>query len=261
LKNRCSAIRPYLSYHSLLGAFLLFLLYPATLLAGEFSVSPIRMDFDRDTRTGIVTISAEGPEKLNLQMRAYEWTQDDQGKDVYTETQDLIFFPKIMTLSKGEKKTLRAGVESLPVNKEKAYRLYVEEIPSRKKSEGLNVSITLRFGIPVFVKPERETPGAEIEKVEVSDGVAKVTVKNTGNVHLVIDSITLKGKNAGGKETFSQELAGWYLLAGASKTYTATIPREACDGITRLYIEAATGKIGLKKEFELRNGMCPGKTQ
>jgi len=246
----------------LLGAFIFFLLYPAALLAGEFSVSPIRMDFDKDVRTGVVTISAEGPEKLNLQMRAFEWTEDDQGKDVYTETQDLIFFPKIMTLSKGEKKTLRGGVETLPVGKEKAYRLYVEEIPSRKKSDGVNVSITLRFGIPVFVKPERETPGAEIEKVKVSGGVAKVTVKNTGNVHLVIDSITLKGKNAGGKETFSQEMAGWYLLAGAARTYTATIPREVCEGVKRLYIEAIAGKkTDLKKEFELRDGMCVGKTQ
>ncbi len=261
MKNRLSGRRPCLSFHVLLGAFLLFLLYPAAPRAGEFSVSPIRMDFDKDVRTGVVTVSSESPDKLNLQMRAFEWTEDDQGKDVYTETQDLVFFPKIMTLSKGEKKTLRSGVESLPVGKEKAYRLFVEEIPSRKKAEGVNVSIAIRFGIPVFVKPERETPGAEIEKVEVAGGVAKVTVKNTGNVHLVIDSITLKGKNAGGKETFSKDLAGWYLLAGASRTYTATIQREVCEGTSMLYIEAVVGKTDLKKEFELGNGMCPRKTQ
>jgi len=137
LKNGLSWRRTRQSYHAFLGAFLLLLLFPAILTAGQFSVTPIRMDFDRDVKTGVVTISAEGPDRLNLQMRAYEWTEDDQGKDVCTETQDLIFFPKIMTLSKGEKKTLRAGNESPPVEKEKAYRLFVEEIPSPKKSEGV----------------------------------------------------------------------------------------------------------------------------
>ncbi len=260
MENRLLKHSSHFYSYASISALLIFLLFPAILTAGEFSVTPIRMDFDKDVKTGVVTVSAEGPDRLNLQMRAYEWTEDDQGKDVYTETQDLIFFPKIMTLSKDEKRTLRAGIESPPVEKEKTYRLFVEEIPSAKKPEGVNISITLRFGIPVFVKPLKETPGAEIEKVEVSKGVAGVTVRNTGNVHLVINSIILKGKNAAGAEAFSQELAGWYLLAGASRTHTATIPPEICKNLSRLYVEVAAGKTtDLKKELVVDRGMCLAK--
>lgn len=260
MKKRPLGCRPHHYLYASL-AFLFFLLYPSILPAGEFSVSPIRIDFDKSVKTGVVTVTAEGADRLNLQMRAFEWTEDDQGKDVYTETKDLIFFPKIMTLSKGEKRTLRAGIDSPPAEKEKTYRLFVEEIPSREKPEGVNISIMLRFGIPVFVKPLMEAPGAEMEKLEVSKGVASVTVKNTGNVHIVIDSIKLKGKNAAGIETFSQELAGWYLLAGASRTYTAKIPPEICGGMSRLYVEVGGEKVDLKKEFELKNGMCLAKPE
>ncbi len=248
-----------LSFYALCSFLALFL--PAAVHAGQFSVSPIRMDFGKDVKTGVVTVSAEGADRLNLQMRAFEWTEDAQGKDVYTETQDLIFFPRMMTLSKGEKRIVRAGIEWPPAAKEKAYRLFVEEIPSPQKKPGVNVSITLRFGIPVFVKPLKTALGTEIEKADVSRGSANVTVKNTGNVHLVIDSITFTGKNGAGAEIFSKDLAGWYLLAGASRTYTASIPSGVCGKISKLYIDVTAGRISLKKELAMNGGMCLAKSR
>ncbi len=245
--------RDRLFRHILVITLLLF--FPIKALAGEFSVTPIRMDFDRDVKTSVVAIISEG-EKVNLQMKAFEWTQDSEGKDVYTETSDLIFFPKIMTLSKGEKKTLRAGIESPPAAREKTYRLFVEEIPAPKKAEGVNVSITLRFGIPVFSKPLKEEAGAEIEKIEFSKGVIGVIVKNTGNVHLVINSIEVKGKNVKGTEMFSQELSGWYLLSGVTRRHAATIPAGVCRDLSKLAIEVKTDRINLKKDFDVKSGMC-----
>ena len=51
----------------------------------------------------------EGDEKIEVQMGASEWTQDAEGKDRYTETNDLVFFPKIMTIESKEERILRAG--------------------------------------------------------------------------------------------------------------------------------------------------------
>ncbi|HEX9180867.1 MAG TPA: hypothetical protein VF859_10765, partial [Burkholderiales bacterium] len=37
--------------------------------AAGFSVSPIRLDFDRGTRTGVITVSNEDPQPLELEMQ------------------------------------------------------------------------------------------------------------------------------------------------------------------------------------------------
>src|SRR3972149_10232388 len=108
--------------------FCLFVI-PFLAFSGEFRVTPIRLDFDRGTKSGVVTIVNEGGDKLNVQMKAFEWTQNADGKDQYSETNDIIFFPRIMTLEKGEEKILRAGIKIPATTKEKTYRLFIEEIP------------------------------------------------------------------------------------------------------------------------------------
>ncbi len=236
---------------------LLLLLNPHAASSGEFRVTPIRLDFDNETRTAIVSVLTEGPDKLNLQIKALEWAQDSNGKDVYTDTSDIIFFPKIMTVEGGEEKTLRAGVQMPPPAREKTYRLFVEEIPQpKKKSEGVNIAIAIRFGIPVFVKPAREDAKAEINKVELSAGVLSVLVTNTGNVHLQVTSVDLKGLDSSGAEVFSEQIGGWYLLNGRTRLYTAPIPADVCAALSKIDVEVVTDRFTLKGSAEAGKTRC-----
>lgn len=237
---------------SLLGSFLI----PLLVHSGEFRVTPIRLDFDRATKSGVVTIVNEGSDNLNVQMKAFEWIQDAQGKDQYTETNDLIFFPKIMSLEKGEEKILRAGIRIPATTKEKTYRLFIEEIPEPRKAEGVNVAIAIRFGVPIFVKPIKEELKGMIEKIELSKGILNITVKNTGNTHFIIQAINLKGKNAKGEEIFSKELSGWYLLAGASRLYSTPVPEETCKAISKLDVEVRTNRFILNGQLDVDQAMC-----
>ena len=118
----------------LLSALFWFFLIPSIVCSGEFRVTPIRLDFDRGTKTGVVTIVNEGGEKLNAQMRAFEWSQTADGKDEYTETNDIIFFPRMMSLEKNEEKILRAGIKMPATTKEKTYRLFIEETSEKPLS-------------------------------------------------------------------------------------------------------------------------------
>ncbi|MGE5662945.1 MAG: molecular chaperone, partial [Deltaproteobacteria bacterium] len=61
-------------------------------------MSPIRLDLGRDAKTGVVTVMNDGEEKLQLQISAPEWTQDAEGKDVYAESADLVYYPKMMAV-------------------------------------------------------------------------------------------------------------------------------------------------------------------
>src|SRR4030043_2324751 len=112
------------------AVYILFCVFltPCAVLSGEFRVTPIRLDFDRGTKSGVITIVNEAGEKLNVQMKAFEWTQNPDGKDQYTETNDIIFFPRIMSLEKSEEKILRAGIKIPATMREKTYRLFIEEI-------------------------------------------------------------------------------------------------------------------------------------
>ena len=231
-------------------------LIPSIAFSGEFRVTPIRLDFDRGTKSGAITIVNEGGDKLNVQMKAFDWIQDADGKDQYTETNDIIFFPRIMVIEKKEEKILRAGIKIPATTKEKTYRLFIEEIPEPKKAEGVNVAIAIRFGVPIFVKPLKEEVKGEIEKVELLKGILTALVKNKGNTHFIINSIDVKGKNAKGEEIFSKELSGWYLLSGVSRLYTSAISQEVCKDLSKLDIEVKTDRFNLNGKLDVDQAMC-----
>src|SRR4030043_1550174 len=236
--------------------FCLFLVPPIA-FSGEFRVTPIRLDFDKGAKSGVITILNEGGEKLNVQMKAFEWTQDSEGKDQWnTETNDIIFFPRIMSLEKNEEKILRAGIRIPATTREKTYRLFIEEIPEPKKGEGVNVSIAIRFGVPIFVKPLKEEVKGEIEKVELSRGVLNVLIKNRGNTHFIIQSIDVKGKNAKGEGIFSKDLSGWYLSSGVSRLSTNPILQEVCKDLSKLDIEVRTDRLNLNGKLDVDQTMC-----
>ena len=246
----------YLLRFALISIFLAVVLVPSLISAGEFRVTPIRLDFDRGAKSGVITVINEGEDKLHVQMKAFEWTQDAEGKDQYVETHDIIFFPRMMTLEKKEEKILRAGIKIPATTKEKTYRLFIEEIPGPRKVEGVNVAIAIRFGVPIFVKPFKEDAKGVIEKIELSKGVLNVHIKNAGNVHLIIHSVNIKGKSVKEEETFSKELSGWYLLSNVSKIYTTPIPGESCKNIAKLEIEIKTNRFNFNGKLDVVQAMC-----
>jgi fimbrial chaperone protein len=233
-------------------------LIPCITYSGEFRVTPIRLDFDRGAKSGVITVINEGEEKLHVQMKAFEWSQDADGKDQYVETNDIIFFPRMMTLEKKEEKILRAGIKIPATTKEKTYRLFIEEILGPRKAEGVgvNVAIAIRFGVPIFVKPFKEDAKGVIEKIELSKGILNVHVKNAGNVHFIINSVNIKGKNVKEEEVFSKELSGWYLLNNVSRIYTTPIPGEFCKNIAKLDIEVKTNRFNFNGKLDVVQAMC-----
>jgi fimbrial chaperone protein len=251
LKNKTLLLRS-----AFIGILLYTILSPSITYSGEWRVTPIRLDLGREAKSGVITVINEGSEKLQVQIKAFEWMQDAEAKDIYTETNDIIFFPKIIVFEKNEERIIRAGIKILATKKEKTYRLFIEEIPEPKKAEGVNVSFAIRFGVPIFVKPLKEETKGEIGKIEMSKAIFSAIVKNTGNMHFIINSINVKGKNLKGKEIFSKELSGWYLLSGASRLYTTQILQEICKDIVKLGIEVKTDRFNVDSTLDVDKAMC-----
>lgn len=233
-----------------------FLSFNGVAFSGQWSVSPISLEFDNRVKTNAVTVTNEGANKLHVQLKAYEWTQDSEGKDLYKETKDIIYFPRIMILGPKEKRIVRVGIKMPVTGVEKTYRLYMEEIPGPSVDEGVNVAIAIRFRIPIFVKPVKEEMAGKIESISLSESNLHIGVKNSGNVHFKIESFIIKGAGSDQSEIFSRKLNGWYLLSGKSRNHTTSIPLEICSVMQDIQIEIKTDQLTLRGSKSIERSMC-----
>jgi fimbrial chaperone protein len=236
--------------------FTVLLLASSPASASDFQVSPITLELGQGVNSGVFTVINEGEGKINFQISLSEWTQDDTGKDVYSESTDIIFFPKIMTLETDEQRVIRVGLKGTRVQEEKTYRLFIEQIPSREKGVGVNIAVSIRFAPPIFVKPAQIKTSGAIETIMLTKGKISAVVRNTGNVHFKITSILIKGRSASGAEVFSKEIAGWYLLNHVVRNIETSFSQEKCKELSTIEIEAKTEKFNLNGKLDVQRGMC-----
>jgi fimbrial chaperone protein len=233
---------------------------PIPVLAGEFKVSPITLEFGQGVTSGVFTVTNEGQGKLNFQISVSRWTQGPEGKDIYTDTADIVFFPKIMTLERGEQRVIRAGLKGTQPREEKTYRIFIEQIPSRGTGTGTGagagIVFYIRFAPPIFVLPAVIKKSGVIEAISLSRGKITARVKNTGNVHLKVTSIFIKGRAANGDELFSKEIAGWYLLHHIARNIEVPFPQDKCNKLAAVEIEAKTENFNLNGKLDVQRGMC-----
>jgi len=228
-------------------------------MAANFDIKPIKIFFDDQTKIEKLTLKNVSEDNFTVQIKAYKWTQDEKGKDVYQDTNDLIIFPKIATLKKEEEKIVRIGTNLGSDSLEKTYRIFVEEIPSGEKEDtkAATLHMYLKIGVPIFISPVKKDEKGSIEAVKLQKGKAEIKVKNQGNAHFVVTAIQVRGMNPQGKEIFSGDLGGWYILSGLSKAYEISIPLDVCKNMTRLNIEVKTNtNIIFKEQLQVEKAMC-----
>ncbi len=221
--------------------------------AGGFGVAPIRLDFDSSVKTGAITVSSDDTARLSFQMKLFEWSQDKNGKDQYKESSDLIFFPQLMTLQPKDKRIIRVGTKSPPAAAERTYRLFIEELPdaNAKRGKGAQVAVKLRFGVPLFVAPIEPRLAGTIEDAALAKGEVRLRVRNTGNQHFRFETISA---SAGGAAIGQVE--GWYLLAGAARSYTIKVDPQACAKAGRIEVALSAGSLEIKRELEATPVLC-----
>jgi fimbrial chaperone protein len=234
------------------------LLAPEVSMAGLFGISPIRLDLDRQTKTDSINISNDEPErKIDMQAKLFEWTQNEKGEDVYIESNDLVFFPRIFSVEKQDKRVVRVGLKVPAAGVEKAYRLFIEELPPPPDPDkkGTQILFVLRFGVPIFIRPEKEEPAGSIEGVDAGPETATVLVRNSGNQNFQIQSLSVKSP-AG----YEKEIVGGYVLAGATRHIAASFPAELCRKLGKLQLIMKTDRIGtIERTFDWDASRCVAK--
>ena len=252
------------SVSTLLGFLLLFIALDAastvaSAYAGEWRVTPIRLTLERGARSAVVNVQNDSDAPMSFQIKAMEWAQDIRGEDRYTETAELIYFPKQLMIPAKEERTIRVGIKGTMGAREKTYRLFIEEVASPRQgteNEQTQIAVTIRFAVPLFISPAMEAVAGEIIEAKLHGGTLDTTLKNNGNVHFRVKLVSLSGMDSRGVTIFTQETNGWYLLSGASRIYSAVIPEAICSQLDAIDIQVQTDRLNFSRKIDADPSMC-----
>ena len=237
----------------------LALIHVATVWASSFQVSPIQVFLSAKSSSALLSLRNQSNESLRFQLTVYGWDQGPQGEDLFRSTDDIVFFPALVTLAPGEERKIRIGAPAARTAVEKSYRIFVEELPAQRREDAREqgqVRLLTKLGVPIFLQPEKVAAEGRIEEMAVRKGVLSFQLKNTGNVHVVPQQIMVKGYGSTGEALFERQLASWYLLAGGLRVYKLELPKEHCVKTKALSVDVQQGQKSLQGRIDVRPESC-----
>lgn len=228
--------------------------------AATFKVSPIQIYLSAGKTTELLAIENQSSESVRLQVTAFGWKQNPRGEMELAPTEDVVFFPALLTLEPGKERKVRIGVSKPAGAVERTYRVFVEELPPLEKPSEVGnrseVKVLTRFGVPIFVQPAKLTRSGAIENAKLESGTVKFQVKNTGNAAFSLISVRTSGAGADGSQTFENQAAGWYVLAGGERVYEIAIPPADCQRTKTISLEAKTERDAWKASLAVALEAC-----
>src|SRR3954470_5717834 len=225
--------------------------------AATFSVNPTQIFLSARSTTALLTVRNDSDETLRFQLSAFAWDQGADGEIKLTPTQDVVFFPALLTLAPKEERRIRVGSTSATATQEKTYRIFVEELPGTAAgAPGASVRVLTKMGIPIFMRPARETATATLTDLNFRSAELRFAIASTGTVHVVPQRIRVRGIAVNGQPVFDREVAGWYILAGERRDFALPLPPRDCERVTSLLVEASFETTTLTETLQTPASTC-----
>ncbi|HZM59820.1 MAG TPA: fimbria/pilus periplasmic chaperone [Vicinamibacterales bacterium] len=221
--------------------------------AATFTVDPTQIFLRNRTGSVLLTLHNQSADSLSFQLSVFAWTQSSTGEMQLQPTQDIVFFPPLLTLKPSETRRVRVGTATTFDAKEKSYRIFVEELPPTDAPKG--VRVLTKMGIPIFLRPVKEVATASLTDLRQQNGQLKFTLSNEGTVHFVPRNIKVRGL-AGSKTAFERELEGWYLLAGGRRDFETALPKDACAQVTSIIVDVQFESNQVQERLQTPTGAC-----
>ena len=222
--------------------------------AATFTVDPTQIFLRNRTGSVLLTLHNQSPDTVSFQLSVFAWTQSSTGEMQLQPTQDIVFFPPLLTLKPSETRRVRVGTATTFDAKEKSYRIFVEELPPTDAPKG--VRVLTKMGIPIFLRPVKEVATASLTDLRQQNGQLKFTLSNEGTVHFVPRNIKVRGL-AGSKTAFEREFEGWYLLAGGRRDFETALPKDACAQVTSIVVDVQFESSQVQEHLQTPTGACP----
>ena len=96
--------------------------------AASIGVSPVRATLSENQQIEAITLRNNGTKPATLQLEVMSWSQQN-GKDIFKATRDVLANPPIVTVPAGGSQLVRFGLRRAPnLERELTYRIFIEEL-------------------------------------------------------------------------------------------------------------------------------------
>jgi fimbrial chaperone protein len=232
------------------------LLAPHGASASNFTVSPTQVNLSATATSALVTLRNSSKVPLRFEVTLASWSEDERGNMVLNPSPHVTFFPKLIELAGGASRNIRIGITAgVARDVEQSFRLFIEELPDQSAPRANVVALRTKVGIPVFARPEKPLRTAVIESITVESGKVLARVRNTGNLHVSVDTISVKGTGGSGP-TFTKEGPGWYVLPGATRIFEVPMTATECRATTSVAVEVSGHNKSLRGASQVSPASC-----
>jgi fimbrial chaperone protein len=228
--------------------------------AASFTVNPTQIYLSAANKSALLTLKNETDEAIRFQVSVASWGQDPRGQMVLEPTEDVVFFPALLTLGPREERKIRVGVTVAPGAVEKSYRIFVEELPSLENGKPVaGVAMRTKMGVPIFLQPTTVTAQAQLKDLAIAGDRLSFRLINAGTVHFTPDGVRIRALDAAGGVVTEQPAESWYVLAGGRRDFEAAVPAARCADVRSFTIEAQVMGRMLKESLQAPEGACAKK--
>ena len=223
-----------------------------------FSVDPLLVRLNSQNTNEVLTITNPTASEIRFEIKVFTWDQaPPAGTMQLTPTSDVVIFPPLATLKPRTTQRVRVGTTLAPGPIEKSYRILIEELPSNTAPSSANqVSVRTRIGMPVFIEATNPRVSGRIDSVSMNGRSVTIVMSNTGTTHAMVDSIIVRGMSAPDQMVFEDSFAGWYVLAGKSRTWNYTLKAAQCRPTKFVEIELYAHDKVLTSRADMPAGAC-----
>jgi P pilus assembly chaperone PapD len=133
----------------------------------------------------------------------------------------VVITPQVVTTPPKSVKPVRILALSQMDNDEIAYRVFIRSVSPRSITSN-GTTMELGFGVPVYILPKNIIERSELKISKAKNNNYLLTISNTGNVHININSVTLFDNN---KILSTIETPG-AILSGKSRSFSFTLDKK-----------------------------------
>ena len=228
--------------------------------ASAFSVSPTRLTLTPGATSAVLTLTNASTNPVRFQLSAFTWDQSEDGRMRLADTNDIVFYPPLLTIEPGQSRRVRVGAVVPIAALEKTYRLFVEELPDRRAGATPEAGIHVRtkMGVPIFLGALRPATRTVVDNLEFADGDMFFHVANRGAAHVLLQKVQIRGLSSTGEQVFARSVDGWYLLAGRHLRFRIPVSPAQCAQAATIVVVADSDRGPAHGRLDLTRASCGG---
>ena len=191
----------------LIVRFFLILFFVTITNANATSITPVAIEINDEVKINSITYTNDSKFEVLVQPSQKLWTQED-GKDKYTDTSDLLIVPSFVKIASGQKQIFRVTKRDKNEAEPKAYRLILEDV-SDDVSEALsenqagNIRFKFNHNLPVYFYPKiaknnsYRTLNLSLcdQKFETEKKQVCLRIQNEEIMHVKVENFIIKIQN------------------------------------------------------------------